>query len=141
MAKEITNIIKLEIQAGKANPAPPIGPILGQAGLPIPVVCKEFNDKTSGMGEDKIPVIITIFKDRTYKMVLKQPTVAGMVMKKMKVQKGSGTPNKDKIGKVKKADLKEIAEKKMVDFNTKKLASAINIVAGVAKSLGVEVID
>ena len=118
-----------------------MGPILGQEGLTMPQVCKEFNDKTSGMGEDKIPVIITIFKDRTYKMVLKQPTVAGMVMKKMKVQKGSGTPNKDKIGKVKKADLKEIAERKMVDFNTKKLVSAINIVAGVAKSLGVEVID
>ncbi|MEP7103531.1 MAG: 50S ribosomal protein L11 [Candidatus Dojkabacteria bacterium] len=141
MAKEITNIVKLEIQAGKATPAPPIGPILGQAGLPIPQVCQEFNAKTAGMGDVVVPFSITVYKDRSYKMTLKQPTVASMVKAKIKIQKGSGTPNKDKVGKIRKGDLKEIAEKKLPDFNTKKLPSAINIVAGVAKSLGVEVID
>jgi large subunit ribosomal protein L11 len=141
MAKEITNIVRLQIQAGKANPAPPIGPILGQNGLPIPQVCKEFNDKTSGMGEDMIPVIITVFKDRTYKMAFKQATVVSLIKKAAKVQKGSATPNKAKIGKIKKADVKAIATQKLPDLNTKNIASATNIVAGVAKSMGIEVID
>jgi large subunit ribosomal protein L11 len=141
MAKEIVNKLKLELPAGKANPAPPIGPILGQNGINIQGFCQEFNAKTSGMGEEIIPVIVHVFKDRTYKIIYKQPTVAGMIKKKLRIQKGSATPNKTKIAKVKKKDLMEIAEKKMPDLNTKNKASALNIVAGVAKSLGVEVTD
>ncbi len=141
MAKEVINVIKLQIQAGKANPAPPIGPILGQNGIPIQAFCQEFNAKTASMGDDQIPIIVTVYKDRTYKMILKQPTVAGMLKKKVKLQKGSATPNKTKIAKIRRGELKEIAEKKMVDLNTKKLSSAIKIVEGTAKSLGIDVID
>lgn len=141
MAKEIVSVIKLEIPAGKANPAPPIGPILGQNGIPIGPFVQEFNAKTASMGNDVIPIIVTVFKDRSYKIAYKQPTVAGMIKAKLKLGKGSATPNKTKVAKVKKADLKEIAERKMPDLNTKKPASALNIVAGVAKSLGVDVID
>ena len=141
MAKEIINTIKLQLPAGKANPAPPIGPILGQNGIPIQPFCLEFNQKTQGMGDFEIPVIVTVFKDRTYKMILKQPTVAGMIKNKLKLAKGSATPNKDKVGKVRRSDLKEIAARKMPDLNTKKPESALKIVEGTAKSLGVEVID
>jgi large subunit ribosomal protein L11 len=141
MAKEIINVLKLQMPAGKANPAPPIGPILGQNGLPIPQVCQEFNAKTASMGDDIIPVIITIYKDRSYKMAFKQPTVAGMILKKTRIKKGSATPNKEKVGKIKKAELKEIAEKKMPDLNTKNLESAVSIVEGTAKSLGLDIID
>jgi len=141
MAKEIIGKIKLQLPAGKANPAPPIGPILGQNGIPIQPFCTEFNSKTQGMGDFEIPVIVTIFKDRSYKMELKQPTVAGMIKNKLKLQKGSATPNKDKVAKVKRNDLKDIAARKMPDLNTKKPDSALRIVEGTAKSLGVEVID
>ena len=141
MAKEIINTIRLEIQAGKANPAPPIGPVLGQNGIQIQAFCMEFNNKTSSMGDDVIPIIVQVFKDRTYKIIYKQPTVAGMLKKKLKIQKGSGTPNKQKVGKIKKEELREIAERKLPDLNTKNLDSAINIVQGVAKSMGIEVIN
>lgn len=139
MAKEVTNIIKLEIQAGKANPAPPIGPILGQSGIPIQPFCQEFNAKTASMGDDYIPIIVHVYKDRTYKIFYKQPTVAGMVKKAVNIQKGSGTPNKNKVGKLTKKQVEEIAERKMPDLNTKNKASAMKIVEGVAKSLGVEI--
>lgn len=141
MAKEVINTLKLQLPAGKANPAPPIGPILGQNGIPIQPFCLEFNQKTQGMGDFEIPVIVTIFKDRSYKMVLKQPTVAGMIKNKYKIQKGSATPNKDKIKKIKRSDLIEIAERKMPDLNTKNPKSALKIVEGTAKSLGIEVTD
>ena len=141
MAKEITNIVNLVLPAGKANPAPPVGPILGQAGVPIQEFVKEFNDKTASMGDFEIPVVITVFKDRTFKLRFKEPTVFGMLKKQLKVQKGSATPNKDKIGKVKKSELMEIAMRKMPDLNTKNPKSALEIVAGVAKSMGIEVID
>lgn len=141
MAKEIINVVNLVIPAGKANPAPPVGPILGQNGVPIQEFVKEFNDKTASMGDFDIPVIITVFKDRTFKLRFKQPTVVGMIKKQLKIQKGSATPNKDKVGKVKKSDLMQIAERKIPDFNTKNPKSALEIVAGVAKSMGIEVID
>lgn len=141
MAKEIVSIVNLVIPAGKANPAPPIGPILGQNGIPIQEFVKEFNDKTGSMGNFEIPVIITVFKDRTFKLRFKQPTVVGMIKNQLKIQKGSGTPNKDKVGKIKKSELMPIAERKMPDLNTKDPKSALEIVAGVAKSMGVEVID
>ncbi len=141
MAKEITSTFKVQIMAGKANPAPPLGPVLGQNGINIQEFCTQFNAKTAGMGEEEIPVIVTVFKDRTFKLEYKQPTVAGMLKKKFKLEKGSGTPNKDKIKTVKKSELLEIAERKLPDLNTKNVKSAVNIVAGVAKSLGIEVIE
>jgi len=141
MAKEIANIVNLVIPAGKASPAPPTGAILGQNGVPIQEFVQEFNAKTADMGDYDIPVIITVFKDRTFKLKFKQPTVVGMLKKQLKIEKGSGTPNKDKVAKVKKADLMPIAERKMPDFNTKNKKSALEIVAGVARSLGIEVID
>jgi len=101
----------------------------------------EFNNKTSSLGDDVIPIIVQVFKDRTYKIIYKQPTVAGMLKKKLKIQKGSGTPNKQKVGTIKKEELREIAERKLPDLNTKNLDSAINIVQGVAKSMGIEVIN
>ncbi len=141
MAKEITNKIKLVIPAGKANPAPPVGPILGQNGIPINEFVQEFNGKTAEMGNVEVPVEVTVFKDRSFKLKIFQPTVASMLKNKLKFQKGSGTPNKDKVGKVKKSDLVDIAEKKLPDLNTKDIKSATNVVAGVAKSLGIEVTD
>jgi large subunit ribosomal protein L11 len=141
MAKEITNVLKMEIQAGKANPAPPIGPILGQNGINIQQFCQEFNAKTASMGNDSIPIVVTVYKDRSFKMELKQPTIAGMLKKKIGAQKGSATPNKVKLGKLKRSDLREIAERKLPDLNTKNIESAINTVAGVAKSLGIDIID
>ena len=141
MAKEIINTVNLVLPAGKANPAPPVGPILGQNGVPINEFVQEFNAKTAPMGDFDIPVIITVFKDRTFKLRFKQPTVAGMIKKQLKIEKGSATPNKDKVAKVKKSELMPIAERKMPDFNTKNPEAALEIVAGVAKSMGVEVID
>lgn len=140
MAKEIINKFKIQIKAGKANPAPPIGPTLGQNGIPINDFCTEFNKKTAEMGDYEIPVLVTVFKDRTYKMVLKQPTVAAMVKKKASVLKGSATPNKTKIGKISKKDVEQIAKIKMVDLNTPRLDSAVKIVEGTAKSLGIDII-
>lgn len=141
MAKEVINTIRLELKAGGANPAPPVGPILGQNGIPIGPFCSEFNAKTASMGNEIIPIIVSVFKDRTYKITYKQPTVSGMIKSKLKIEKGSATPNKAKIGKLKKSDVKEIAARKMPDFNTKSVKSAEKIVEGVAKSLGVDIID
>ncbi len=141
MAKEIEKQLKLEIPAGAATPAPPLGPILGQNGINIQEFTKEFNGKTESQRGDILPVVVHVYKDRSFKMFIKQPTVASLIKKKFGIQKGSGTPNKDKIKKVKKKDLMEIAERKLPDLNTKNLASALNIVAGTAKSMGIEVID
>lgn len=141
MAKEIVNKFSLVIAAGKANPAPPIGPILGQNGINIQEFCNEFNKKTAEMGNDELPVVVTVFKDRTFVMNIKQPTVTSMLKRKLGLQKGSATPNKDKVAKVKRKDLTDIAERKMPDLNTKNVASAVKIVEGVAKSMGIEVTD
>ncbi|RMD76813.1 50S ribosomal protein L11 [Candidatus Dojkabacteria bacterium] len=141
MAKEIIKKIKLQIIGGKATPAPPLGPILGQNGIPIPQFCQEFNEKSSSMVGYEIPVVVQVFKDRTFKMTLLQPTVAGMLKKFANIEKGSATPNSKKIGKVNMSDIVEIAKRKLPDLNTKKLESAVKIVLGTAKSLGLEVID
>lgn len=141
MAKEIINTLKLQLPAGKANPAPPIGPILGQNGIPIQPFCQEFNAKTAQMNGEIIPVVVTVYKDRSYKIDYKQPTAAGMLLKAAKVDKGSATPNKDKVAKLKRSALKEIAERKMPDLNTRSLDSAIKTIEGTAKSQGIEVID
>jgi large subunit ribosomal protein L11 len=139
MAKEVQAQIKLQIPAGKANPAPPVGPSLGQHGVNIMEFCKQFNAKTQKEGDSIIPVIITVYKDRSFTFVLKTPPASDLLKKAAGVIKGSGTPNKDKVGSITKAQLKEIAQKKMADLNAVDLEGAMNIVAGTARSMGITV--
>ncbi len=141
MAKEIKAIIKLHIKAGKATPAPPVGPALAQHQLNIAEFCTKFNDATRDLGDFKIPVEITVYKDKTYSLVLKQPPAAELIKKAINIESGSPTPNKKKVGKITKAQLKEVAERKMQDMNTKDIDQAMKVLAGTARSLGVEVID
>lgn len=139
--KEVTNKFKLEIPAGKATPAPPLGPILGQNGINIQDFTTQFNEKTKDKMGDVLPVIVTVYKDRTFSMVIKEPTVASLIMKQFNIKKGSGTPNKEKLRKIKIDELKDIAERKIPDLNTKKIDSALKVVAGTAKSMGIDVIE
>jgi len=141
MAKEIISKFKIQIKAGSATPAPPLGPTLGQKGIPINDFCSEFNKLTSQYKElgFEIPVNVLVYKDRTYKMFLKQPTVASMLKYKAGINKGSSNPNKQKVGKVKKSDIEEIAKIKLSDLNTTNIESAKLIVEGTAKSLGIEI--
>lgn len=141
MAKELVRKLKILIEGGKASPAPPLGAILGQNGIPIQEFCKEFNDKTTDKIGQELPVIVEVFKDRTYKMKILQPTVVGLIKKQTKIEKGSGTPNSKKVAKITKSQIREIAEIKLSDLNTKKIESAMKIVEGTARSLGIEVID
>ena len=138
--KKIKTYIKLNIQAGKANPAPPIGPALGQHGLPIMEFCKEYNEKTKRMGDSIVPVVITVFEDRTFSFVTKTPPASDLLRKAAGIQKGSGVPNKTKVGKVTKAQVAEIAEKKMQDLNARDVGSAAKIIAGTARSIGIEIV-
>lgn len=137
MAKEIKTIIKLQIKAGAANPAPPIGPALGQHGLNIQEFCTKFNEATKMMGSDIIPVEITVFTDRTYTFKLKTPLAAELLKKAAGIEKGSGKPLSEKVGKVTKAQIKEIAEKKMPDLNAKDLDGAMKIIEGTARQMGI----
>ncbi|NQV00106.1 MAG: 50S ribosomal protein L11 [Parcubacteria group bacterium] len=137
--KELKTQVKLQIQAGKANPAPPVGPALGQHGLNIQEFCTSFNEKTKDKMGDVIPVIINIYEDRSFDFVLKTPPAAELIKKAINLQKGSGEPQKEKVGKIKRDQLKEIAEKKMEDLNAKDIDAAIKIVEGTAKSMGVTV--
>jgi large subunit ribosomal protein L11 len=139
MAKEIQTQIKLQIPAGKANPAPPVGPSLGQHGVNIMEFCKQFNAKTQKEGDSIIPVVITVYKDRSFTFVLKTPPASDLLKKAVGVIKGSGVPHKDKVGTITKAQLKEIAQKKMADLNAADLEGAMNIVAGTARSMGITV--
>ncbi len=139
MAKKITKKLKLVIPAGKANPAPPVGPALGQAGIPIGDFVKKFNDATAKMIGDIIPVEISVYEDRSFDFILKTPPASSLVLKVMKQEKGSGEPNKKKIGSITRAQLKEIAEKKMVDLNANDIDAAMNIIAGTCRSMGVDV--
>lgn len=139
MAKKITKQLKLQIPAGKANPAPPVGPALGQAGVNIGEFVKRFNDATAKMMGDIIPVVISVYEDRTFDFVLKTPPAAQLVLKAAKLEKGSGTPNTKKAGSITKAQVKEIAEKKMPDLNAKDIAGAMKMIEGTCKSLGIEV--
>lgn len=140
MAKKIKTIIKLQAPAGKANPAPPIGPALGQHGLNIMDFVNKFNEATKAMGDTIIPVEITVYEDRTFDFIMKQPPVAVLLMKAAGIAKGSGTPNKEKVGKVTEAQVEEIAKQKIQDTNAFELASAMEIVRGTAKSMGIEVV-
>lgn len=139
MAKKVQVVIKLQIPAGKANPAPPIGPALGQHGVNIPGFCSQFNAQTAPMGDTIIPVEITVFEDKSFTFILKTPPAAVLIMKAVKIPKGSGVPNKDKVGTITKAQLREIAEKKMPDLNAASVEAAMKTIAGTARSMGVNV--
>ncbi|HAF88557.1 MAG: 50S ribosomal protein L11 [Deltaproteobacteria bacterium] len=136
MAKEISSYIKLQVPAGKANPSPPIGPALGQHGVNIMEFCKAFNAETQGQ-DTIIPVVITVFNDRSFTFITKTPPVPVLIKKALRLNKGSSTPNKDKIGTLKKSQLEEIAKQKMPDLNCYNLESAMKSVAGTARSMGV----
>jgi len=137
--KKIKAFVKLAIAAGKATPAPPVGPALGQHGVPIMEFCKEFNARTSKMGDDIIPVVLTVFEDRTFTFVTKTPVTSHLIKKAISIQKGSGVPNKEKVGKISKAKLEEIAKIKMADLNTNDIKQALKVIEGTARSMGVEV--
>jgi large subunit ribosomal protein L11 len=141
MAKEITAKIKLQVPAGKANPAPPVGPALGQHGVNIMEFCKAFNAKTQKMGETTVPVIITVYKDRSFTFITKTPPAAELLKKAAGIIKGSSVPNKDKVGKVNRAQIKEIAQTKLPDLNAASVESAMRMIEGSAKSIGLEVVD
>lgn len=137
--KKIKAFVKLAIAAGKATPAPPVGPALGQHGVPIMDFCKEFNARTSKMGDSIIPVVLTVFEDRSFTFITKTPVTSHLIKKAIDIQKGSGVPNKEKVGKISKAKLQEIAEIKMPDLNTKDIKQAMKVIEGTARSMGVEV--
>ena len=141
MAKKIEGYIKLQIPAGKATPAPPVGPALGQHGVNIVEFAKQFNAKTADMGDTIVPVIITVYADRSFSFVTKTPPAAVMIKKACKIQKGSGEPNKTKVAKITQAQLQEIAEYKMKDLNAASVEAAMSMIAGTARSMGVEVED
>jgi large subunit ribosomal protein L11 len=137
MAKEITGQIKLQIPAGKANPAPPVGPSLGQHGVNIMEFCKQFNARTQKDGDSIIPVVITVYKDRSFTFITRTPPASDLLKKAAGLVKGSGVPHKDKVGKITKAQLKDIAAKKMTDLNAADLDGAISIIEGTARSMGI----
>lgn len=140
MAKEITGMVKLQIPAGKANPAPPVGPALGQHGVNIMEFCKTFNAKTQGQEGTIIPVVITIFADRTYTFIMKTPPASDLLKKAAGVIKGSAVPQKDKVGQVTETQIEEIARLKMPDLNAVDLEGAKKIIMGTARSMGVQVV-
>ena len=140
MAKEVKKIVKVLVSAGAATPAPPIGPTLGQAGINIGEFVKRFNEATKDMRGETIPAEITVYEDRSFDFVLKTPPAAALILKAIGKEKGSGTPNTAKIGKLTKAQVKEIAEKKMPDMNTRDLEAAMRSVGGAANSMGVDVV-
>lgn len=141
MAKKITGYIKLQIPAGKATPAPPVGPALGQHGVNIVEFTKQFNARTANQGDLIIPVVITVYADRSFTFVTKTPPAAVLIKKVLNLKSGSGTPNKTKVGTITKAQLKEIAETKMPDLNAADIDAAISIIAGTCRSMGVTVVD
>jgi len=142
MAKEVVSKIKLQIVAGQASPAPPVGPALGQNNVPIMDFVRQFNDKTSKMEEGTVvPVIITVFKDRSFNFVMKTPPASYLLKKAAGIAKGSGEPNKEKVGKVTEKQLEEIAKVKMADLNANDLDSAKKVIKGTAKNMGLEIVS
>jgi len=140
MAKKVIGQIKLQIPAGKANPSPPVGPALGQHGVNIMEFCKAYNARTQDQEGLIIPVIITVYADRSFTFITKTPPAAVLLLKAAKIPKGSGVPNKDKVGKVTKAQVKEIAKLKMPDLNAYNIEGAMRIIEGTARSMGLEVV-
>ena len=141
MAKKVEGYIKLQIPAGKATPAPPVGPALGQHGVNIVEFTKQFNAKTADMGDTIVPVIITVYSDRSFSFVTKTPPAAVLLKKACNIKSGSGTPNKTKVATVTKVQLKEIAEIKMKDLNAASIEAAMSMIAGTARSMGITVAD
>ena len=139
MAKKVTGFIKLQIPAGKATPAPPVGPALGQHGVNIMEFVKQFNEKTTKQVGLIIPVVITVYQDRSFTFILKTPPAAVLIKKACKIESGSGVPNKTKVAKITEAQLREIAELKMPDLNAASLEAAMSMIAGTARSMGVVV--
>lgn len=137
MAKKVTGFIKLQISAGQANPAPPVGPALGQKGVNIMEFCKQFNAKTKEQQGLIIPVVITVYGDKSFTFITKTPPAATLLLRAAKLEKGSGEPNRNKVGKVTRQQVKEIAELKMIDLNAANVDSAIRMVAGTARSMGI----
>ena len=141
MAKKIKIVVKLAIQAGMANPAPPVGTALGPQGIKIMDFCNEFNEKTKDMKGSLIPSVITIYEDRSFDFIIKKPPVTDMIKKVTGITKGSGTTGREKIGKITQAQIEKVAADKMVDLNTQDLEAAKRMVAGTAKSMGFEIVD
>jgi len=139
MAKKVVGFIKLQIPAGAANPAPPVGPALGQKGVNIMEFCKQFNAKTKDQAGLIIPVVITVFSDKSFTFITKTPPAAVLLLRAVKLEKGSGEPNRNKVGKVSKKQVREIAEMKMVDLNAASVDAAMSMVAGTARSMGITV--
>jgi len=141
MAKKIKAIVKLQISAGQATPAPPVGPALAPHGLNLMEFCQKFNEATKSQTGSTIPAEITIYEDRTYEFKLKTPPASELLKKAAGIEKGSGTPNKTKVGKITKSQLREIAEKKMADLNADDIEAAMKIIEGTAKNMGIEIIE
>jgi large subunit ribosomal protein L11 len=139
MAKKVTAMVKLQVPAGKATPAPPIGPALGQHGVNIMGFCKEFNERTAKQAGLIIPVVITVYQDRSFSFILKTPPASVLIKKAVGIESGSGVPNKTKVGKISKAKVREIAELKMPDLNAGSIEAAMSMVAGTARSMGIVV--
>ena len=141
MAQKVTGFIKLQIPAGKATPAPPVGPALGQHGVNIMAFTKEFNERTKDKAGLIIPVVITVYADRSFTFITKTPPASVLIKKACKIESGSGVPNKTKVAKITRAQLEEIAQTKMPDLNAANIDTAISMIAGTARSMGVEVVD
>jgi large subunit ribosomal protein L11 len=141
MAKKVTKMVKLQVPAGKATPAPPVGPALGQAGVNIMAFVKEFNERTAKQAGLIIPVEITVFEDRSFTFVTKTPPAAVLLKKAAGIEKGSGEPNKTKVAKVSRAKAQEIAESKMADLNAASVEAATRMIEGTARSMGIEIVD
>ena len=141
MAKKLQKKIKLQIQAGKANPAPPIGPALGAAGLNIMAFCKEFNAKTQDKAGDVLPVTISVYADKSFTFITNEPPVAKLILKELGISKGSGVPNRDKVGKLTKTQVGKIVEKKKNDLRVRSDSAAMKVVEGTARSMGVDIIE
>lgn len=141
MAKKVSKIVKLQVMAGKANPAPPVGPALGQAGVNIMGFCKEFNERTKAQAGLTIPVVITVFEDRSFTFITKTPPAAVLLKKAAGLEKASGEPNKNKVAKLPRAKAQEIAESKMKDLNAGDIEAATRMVEGTARSMGIEIVD
>ena len=141
MAKQVMDYIKLQIEAGKANPAPPVGPALGQRGVNIMEFCKAFNEKTKDKMGFKVPCVITVYNDRSFSFITKQPPASALLMKAANIKKGTDNPLKNKVGKITKAQLMEVVKAKIEDLNTNDEEAAANTLAGSARSMGIEIVD